>query len=287
MQSTRTPKRVCGPRAHLALVADYFYVRAHKVMLSKLRAIATANVFPTICYLLAADFLYAFCLAAGIPPTKTLDPTSGGYLALALFLFMLPEAKKLKFGQVFEYEARVKEIKQEVRDFKEETRATLVAYTSLVSAISNTVSQTINVHLPGQDAVNQAKQDLQQTLTTKPTTDKIEEDVEEFLASAGGDVHYALAKLRMQLERELRRILGRQPSMEKATSEETKFLSTRSLFNQFVQRFPAYDRIRSSFDYVLRVCNAAIHAQLVPEGHAQEALHMGFQILSELRHIEQ
>jgi hypothetical protein len=256
-------------------------------MLAKLKAIAGANVFPSICYLLAAYFLYAFVTATGLPPSKPLDASSASYLALALFLFMLPEAKKLKLGQLFEYEARVKEIKQEVRDFKDETRATLSAYTSLVSAISNTVNQTINVHLPGQDAVERARQDLQQTLTTKPTSEKIEEDTEAFVATSGGDIHYALARLRMQLERELRRILGKRTSMRKVPSDETKFLSTRALFNQFVQELPTYERIRSSFDYVLRICNAAIHAQLVPEGHANEALHMGLQMLSELKSIEQ
>src|SRR5258706_14837807 len=114
-----------------------------------LKQVAIANVFPTICYLLAAYFLFAFCHVVGIPPDKPIETSSGSYLALALFLFMLPEAKKLKLGQLFEYEAKVKEIKQEVREFKEETRSTLSAYTSLVAAISNTVNQTVNVHLAG------------------------------------------------------------------------------------------------------------------------------------------
>lgn len=171
-------------------------------MLQFLKKVASANVFPTICYLLAVYFLYAFCHVIGIPPNKAVDASSGSYLALALFLFMLPEAKKLKLGQLFEYEAKVREIKQDVREFKEETRSTLSAYTSLVSAISNTVSQTINVHLPGQEVVNQARQDLKQALIKRPKGTPVEDEVETFLESAGGDLHYALAKLRMQLERE-------------------------------------------------------------------------------------
>ena len=168
-----------------------------------------ANVFPVLCYLLAVYFLYAFCAVVGVPPSKPLDGTSGSYLALALFLFMLPEAKNLKFGQLFEYEARVKEIKEEVKQFKDETRSTLTAYTTLVSAISNTVSQTINVNLPGRSEATQAREDLDSTLKTKTEKSKIEEDVEQFLASEGNDLNYALAKLRMQLERELRRILDK------------------------------------------------------------------------------
>lgn len=244
-----------------------------------------ANVFPTLCYLLAAYFLYAFCVLIGVPPSKPLDGTSGSYLALALFLFMLPEAKKLKFGQLFEYEARVKEIKEEVKHFKDETRSTLAAYTTLVSAISNTVSQTINVNLPGRNEATQAKEDLDTTLKTKAGKSEIEEEIEQFLASEGNDLNYALAKLRMQLERELRRILDKHPKVSLTPSESTKFLSARSLFLQFVRQFPSYEGIEGSFDYVLKICNAAIHGQYIPESYAHEALSMGFRMLAELKSI--
>ena len=40
-----------------------------------------------------------------------------------------------------------------------------------------------------------------------------------------------------------------------------------------------------SFDYVLKVCNAAIHGQNVSDGYAQKALQMGFRILDELKKI--
>lgn len=244
-----------------------------------------ANVFPTLCYLLAAYFLYAFCIVAGVPPSKPLDSTSGSYLALALFLFMLPEAKKLKFGQLFEYEARVKEIKEEVKQFKDETRTTLAAYTSLVSAISNTVSQTVNVNLPGRGEVTQAKEDLDTTLKTKTVKSEIEGEIDQFLASEGNDLNYALAKLRMQLEKELRRILDKRPVSSLTSDRNTQFLSARSLFLQFIRQFPNYEGIEGSFDYVLKICNAAIHGQYIPENYAHEALSMGFRMLAELKSI--
>jgi hypothetical protein len=255
-------------------------------MWSAIKQIAAANVFPTICYLLAAYFLYAFCSVVGVPPSKPLDASSGSYLALALFMFMLPEAKRLKLGQLFEYEAKVREIKQEVREFKDETRSTLSAYVSMVSAITNTMNQTINVHLPGRDAVDQAKQELNQVVNVPGEGPAFETQLDAFLAEAGGDYHYALAKLRMLLERELRRILGKRMTAPAPTDATPRFLSTRSLFNEFTKALPGYERIRGSFDYVLKVCNAAIHGQSVPEGHAQEALGMGVQMLSELKSID-
>jgi hypothetical protein len=41
----------------------------------------------------------------------------------------------------------------------------------------------------------------------------------------------------------------------------------------------------SSFDYVLKVCNAAVHGQRISEGHAHEALYMGLRMLDELRKV--
>lgn len=254
-------------------------------MLNFLKSAVTVNVFPTLCYLLAAYFLYAFASFVGVPPSKAIDATSGSYIALALFLFILPEAKKLRLGQLFEYEARVKEIKEDVKQFKEETRTTLSAYTSLVSAISNAVTQTVNVNLPGRAEASEARQDLDLTLKTKPEPSKIEEEIDRFLTSEDNDLNYSLARLRMRLEKELRRILGKRNETFFQASENVKFLSARSLFSQFVQKYPSYEGIRSSYDYVLRICNAAIHGQFIPEGHAHEALSMGFRILTELQSI--
>jgi len=250
-----------------------------------LQKIASFNVFPVICYLCSAYFFWAFLAAIGIPPTNSLDASSGSFLSLALFLFLLPEAKKIKFGQIFEYEAKVKEIKEDVKQFKEETRTTLLAYTTLVSAISNTVSQSINVNLPGSAEAIQAKEDLDTTLSTREDHGKIEDKVERFLAAEGNDVNYALAALRMRLEKELRRILDKSEDLLTGINQSPKYLSARSLFLEFSRHYPTYEGIQSSFDFVLKVCNAAIHGQYVPDKYASEALAMGFRMLDELRSI--
>jgi hypothetical protein len=254
-------------------------------MLKFLRSLGTANVFPVLCYLLAAYFLYAFALTVGVPPSRSLDATSASYLALALFLFMLPEAKKVKLGKLFEYEARIKEIKEDVSQFKADTRATLSAYTSLVSAISNAANQTVNVHLPGQGEASEARKDLDTALKTRQERGAIEEQIDQFLKSEDNDLNYALAKLRMRMEKELRRILGMKTDASLPLGGNAKFLSARSLIAQFADKYPTYEGILKSFDYVLRVCNAAIHGQIIPEEYAHEALFMGIKILNELKGI--
>ena len=54
-----------------------------------------------------------------------------------------------------------------------------------------------------------------------------------------------------------------------------KFHTARSLFRTLVYREPKYQQMRSSFDYVLEVCNAAIHGQRIAKGVANEAIGMG------------
>lgn len=217
---------------------------------------------------------------------NALNASSGSFLGLALFLFLIPEAKKLKFGQLFEYEAKVNEVKEEVKQFKEETRATLLAYTSLVSAISNSVHQNINVNLPGYAEASQAKEALDTTLKSDVDESAVERLVDGFLAAEGNDINYALAALRMGLEKELRRILGRNDDILTGVSPKQQFRSARSLFVEFTKLHPSYEGIGGSFDFVLQVCNAAIHGQIVPDKYAHEALTLGVRMLKELRTID-
>src|SRR5262245_1496256 len=146
----------------------------YQVMLAYIRNILSQDVFPIVCYVLAGCFLWAFFYIVGLPPQRALDVSSGAYVALALFLFMLPEAKKLKFGNVFEFEARVKELKHEVKELKNDTRMALATYSTLVSTISNAVSQTVNVHLPSPEEASKARLDLDRTISqTESEEDKM------------------------------------------------------------------------------------------------------------------
>jgi len=90
----------------------------------------------------------------------------------------------------------------------------------------------------------------------------------------------------MQLERELRRVLGKRTETL-SPIDGVKFQSAGALFREFTQKYPTYFQIGSSFDFVLKVCNAAIHGQLIPDKYAHEALYMGLRMLKELKTIEQ
>lgn len=233
----------------------------------------------------SAYFLYAFHLNVGFPPSKDISSTSITYLALFVFFLLLPFAKKLKLGKLLEYEAKVDEVKKEVKEFKEETRQILSMQNTLINTVSNTISQNINITMPGLNEAQDAKQQLNETIKEPEQPEVIEDEINEFLASEGSDLNFALAKLRMEIERELRRILGKRTQTSEPTRMKGKFLSARSLFKEFTMEHPEYKGMYGSFDYILKVCNAAIHGQSISQEHAHEALYMGLRMLDELKKV--
>lgn len=243
------------------------------------------NIFRLLCLLLAGYFFIAFHLSAGFPPG---DPVTGAavlYLTLAIFFFLAPFAKKLKLGKLFEYEAKVEELKHEVREFKSEIRQSVALQTNLINAVSNTVSQNININVPwGQEAA-QAKEELDDTISKPEEPSTLEDEIKRVLIQSEDDPNYALAKLRMEIESELRRILGYRLETHDPMQMKGKFLSAGPLFRKFIAKYPKYEGMGSSFDFILRVCNAAIHGQRVSDKYAHEALYMGVRMLEELQGI--
>ncbi len=234
--------------------------------------------------LIAAYFFYLFHRAVGFPPERTLEVSSTTYLIVSVFFFLLPAAKKLKLGRLFEYEAHVKELREQVREFKDDTRQMLALQASIINTVSSTLNQNININLPGKEELDEAEQELEEAIGT-PSDQDLDKRIETFLLEQNLDRNFALAKLRMELEKELRRILHKRIDTEDPSQMKGRFLSARSLFNEFSQVLPQYSGMRSSFNYILQVCNAAIHGQRISDNHADEALHMGFKMLDALRRI--
>lgn len=245
-----------------------------------------ANGFRITSIALSIYFLCVFHSIVGLPPKKDLDPTSTTYLIVSIFFLLLPLAKTLKLGKLLEYEAQVQEVKNDVREFRDEIRQQIILQSSLINTVTNTLSQNININLPGKNEIDEANRELANTLEDMPSELDLESEINQFLVSQEADLNLALAKLRMDIEKELRRILIKKLDTSDPTRIKGKFLSTRSLFNELISIFPKYKGMHQSFDYVLKICNAAIHGQKIPEGHAHEALQMGFKMLNELKNID-
>lgn len=253
--------------------------------LDLIRKIMLFDTFPFLCRLIGMALLVMALYGIGFPPRENIGSTSIALMILSVFFLLLPLSKKISIGKVLSFEREISRVKEDVSAFKSETREFLSVYSNMITAISNTVTQTVNVHLPGKEQVQEAKEELNSTLKDGAPSEAVEDELDAYLTQSGNDVNFALARMRMELERSLRELLGRRTETADPHSMQSKYLSARQLFREFATKFPNYQGMHSSFDYVLKVCNAAIHGQKISEGHAHEALYMGIKMLKEFEHV--
>ena len=241
------------------------------------------SVISLISPLIAVYFILVFHLHVEFPPTAPLTPTAATYLALSIFFLVLPFAQRLKLGKLIEFEAKVEQARADVKEVRTETRELLSTVMASVNAISASMNQSVVVNIPGPEEAMRAREELSGAPIQHPEPDRQERDILEYLEAGDSDMHYVLARLRMDLERELRRILGKHLEVDGPSKMRSKFLSARPMFRRLVSAIPRYKHMQRSFDYTLQVCNAAIHGQRVPENIAREAIDMGLRILQALK----
>ncbi len=200
------------------------------------------------------------------------------------FFLLLPIAKRISIGKLLTFDREIEQVRQEVRETKLELKQILTAYSSMVSAVSNSINQNVNVHFhPEHEGRRQAQEEIKKAPSAVRQPVLISEKVNDFVESADNDYNYALAKLRMELERAMREALGLAVENNNPARMRSGHLSARQMFKQLMDRSPRFVDMHHSFDYVTKVCNAAIHGQQVLGGHAQEAIQMGVILLEEIR----
>ena len=222
-------------------------------------------------------FLWVVHEHVGFPPREPLTATSATYLTLFVFFLVAPYVRSFKLGRFIEFEAKIEAVKSDMKEVRTETRELISTVSTVATAISASVNQNIVQIFPSSEWAQAARQEMSEALGDASEGAKQQDDVREYMNLSASEPNYALARLRMDIERELRRILDR------PVSTESRSLTARSLFRTLVSEEPKYQQMRSSFDYVLEVCNAAIHGQRMSDGVASEAVGMGLRILHELK----
>ena len=248
----------------------------------KIYSCLKANCFSVLSRLIAVYFIWVFHQHVGFPPAVPLTFTSTTYLALFIFFLVLPFAQRIKLGQIIEFEAKIEQVQADIKEVRTETRELISTVSIVANTISNSMNQSVVVNLlPKSEEARVAREKLSEVLTQEPEPTIQEKEILNYM-DTGSDMHYVLARLRMDLERELRRVLGEHLESDYSSKMQGKVLSVRSLFRRLVSAFPRYENMQSSFDYILQVCNAAIHGQRIPDNIAREAIDMGLRILREL-----
>jgi len=156
-----------------------------------------------------------------------------------------------------------------------------VVSTSINTIGISNLANTTNININLQALLEKAKEELRQA--NHPAQEEEIQEIEDELLLEGEDTIMALARTRIRLEHLLRRILSKGENDE--APKDIKFMSASGLFRLFMKKHPEYKYLDNSFEYVLRACNAAIHAQSVSEGQAREALGIGASLIATLRKI--
>lgn len=207
----------------------------------------------------------------GFPPDLT--GKAGVALIAAFIFFLLPFAKRLSLSGIFDFEAKIEEVKGEVEDFKQETRDLLKIQNSLISNVSaNQTTQNI-FHIPSlTDAANAERQIPQ----AAQISDEVDARISRALAIGSGEINVELARTRIELERTLRDKVGKTVSF--GGRRDVKYLSLATLWRKFLEERPEHRNLDSAMRYVTDICNAAVHGQMVPQDNAIEAIKLGEEI---------
>lgn len=200
----------------------------------------------------------------------------------------LPFFDRIKIGSWIEIERKAEEAKreaasakEELREFKAEVRNTL----SVVSSNFNTQRMSTQLNFYGTanpDKLRESQEKIAAKLDEKDRS-MIESYERTVRVSLEGDIPLMLAKVRIDIERLLRKIVGaRLMSVHVSSKDPVKFATLRQLFLRLVESDDSYTYLEEPFKYVNEICNAAMHAQPVPLQQANDALRMGAEIIEVL-----
>jgi len=239
-------------------------------------------LLPALSWVVAIYFIIDFVCYAGFLPDNAKLVGHASSLFLSLFFLLLPFFSKVKIGKVLEIEREVDRTKREMQDFKTEMRNNLAVISTSVNTISN-ISNQITVNIPNVNELREVRKEIEEKSKRSFASEGIQDDLERMLQRE--DPTLALAWTRIEMERLLRRILGKRTDITPNEMERLRMASLTKLFNSFTKLNPGFQYLNDAFQYVSQVCNAAIHGQTVSAGQAREALGLGGQVIFILKGI--
>ena len=236
-------------------------------------------------YILGGYFLLAFHIQICFDLSTEFGPSALICLLIAFICLLIPSAKSLTVGKILSFEARA--LREEVTDFKQETREILATYNNVINTLSTSVRQSVVVNnVPSQVERIDAEESLDEAAKEKggPNFQKmVNNRLKDYVYIDQADPTLALAKLRIDIEKQLRVMLKKRSITHDPANRDIKYLSAGRLFRYLTEKDPTFLQVRGPFEYVMKVCNAAMHGQLVDQHSSYEALQMGVEILELLK----
>lgn len=229
-------------------------------------------------WIVSAYFLIGFFHAEGFPAAPTLPAGTAALGVSGLFFLFLPFFKKIKIGKILELEREVEKAKEELREFKAEVRNSVNVLSTNVNSI-NGMTNRINFY-NNVPSVPQMEHEARVLDEKAPTAINAAQEVQRLLLQQDDDIVISLFKTRVEIERVLRKIVGKSTNLP--PGKDVRMAGLPQLFEIFLVQNPNYKYLQNSLRYVNQVCSAAIHAQQVSEEQAREVLALGAKIIATL-----
>lgn len=233
-------------------------------------------LLPVLSWAVSLYFFVDLVRDTGFLPTEATLNQHAPVLTLFLFFLFLPFFSKIKIGKLLEIEREVEKAKEDLEGFKAEVRNNLSVISTSVNTISG-FSNQLTVNLPNTKEIREAREEIENNSPKSLTKGDKQDDLEQLLQRE--DPTLALAWTRIEIERLVRKILGKRTAASPDELAAMKFATLPRLFNQLTTLYPRYQYLNDAFRYVMQICNAAIHAQSISYDQALEAAGLGGQII--------
>ncbi len=151
---------------------------------------------PALSWLVSFYFLFGFAFNTEYPPDRSLFAGDALFIFLWLFFLFLPFFSKVKIGKLLELEREVGRTKQDLQDFKIETRNSLAVLSTNVNTMGNMTNQ-ITVNVPASQDSQSAKPSEERQVA-KPLDEQLQsarpiEDLQAAKSEVSGPARQAVA----------------------------------------------------------------------------------------------
>lgn len=238
-----------------------------------------------ICWSIGFYMLHVSATRIDPDDTKKVEGLIVFLFVFSVGLILLPFLKSIKIGKIIELEREIEETKTELKETKAELKQSISLALSTINTSISSLNNSINITIPGVDEMRKEIEKLQ-SQKSEVSEKTLEEELDEVIENTEGDLNFALAKTRMEIERLMREILNKRTSINENTIQDIKFLPLTKLFGAITDLHPNFKEYHHSFRYVQSICNAAIHGQKISYRQAEEALQLGIILINELKKIK-
>jgi hypothetical protein len=241
-------------------------------MNDKLREI----LFYILSWLFAVMFLTTFFIHTSFLTIYPSNNSDWLFLLLGLFFVFAPFFSKIKIAKLIEVERDLRKTKEDFSEFRTSTAQMIQFLSNSVNAVAS-LHNTININLPGNRELLQAKQDVEDVVraTSRAPADRIREE----LLSERADLNDALTRAKRRLEGLLRDILGKKATLP-LTARKIKYMGLYQLFEEFIDKYPEYKNLQTPFADINNILNAASHAQQIPASQAETTLDVAAELIA-------